>query len=651
MTRSKLALGIGVVLTVGTGCRAPENETRVTVVQQALEDTLEQENEARVIINLVRPRDGLRELERRAEMRGAGLRVKHRAGAGLRVIHEFAHVPAIAGMISREALEAIRDLDEVRYVQLDEMGGGSLSEAVPSTGATRVQASLGLRGKGIRVAVLDSGASTSHPAIADSLVAQHCFTSGSCPPNDTDEGSSAEDDQDHGSNVTGIITSNGTGGLSVGYAPDSEIIAVKVLDRAGRGWVSDWVSGLEWVYDNLPSNQVRLINMSLDTDSLYGSRGECDLAQPAFVSIAADLNASGVTIFASSGNAGSTDAMSAPACNTGFIAVGATYDAQLGKQPSNAASYQALFGSPPWPNCSDSTTSTTTVTCFTNTGGTRLDLLAPGAILTSAGNGTTNTNYRGTSQASPAAAGIAALMLECNPGLTPARIAEVLKATGQSVTDPRTSRSYPLIRAEAAMAEACQGSSGSGGAAATGGNSASGGTTAAQSGGQPSTAGTTYASGGTRFIGSSTGGQSSLASGGTRLIGSNTGGQSILVSGGQGSASGGLGSSGGTASAASRSIVTTTRAVVGGTTSSGGATNDTGATSDPPNADTDRSDVTASCSCRTPTKRAGGYQLAYVALSLLVVSGRRKRRAVRSMKSVGSRQSTRTRDPAPSGCS
>lgn len=592
------------------------------MVQQALNEAFQEKDEVRVIINLSRPSDGLPEYERHQQTRRAQQTIRHRTGTGLRVIHEFKHVPAIAGVLSRDALQALSALEEVKYVQLDEMGGGALAEAVPSTGADKVRNVMGIRGKGVRVAVLDSGASTTHPAIADSLVGQHCFTAAACPPNDTDEGLSAEDDEDHGSNVTGIITSNGTNGLSFGYAPDTEIVAVKVLDRAGRGWVSDWVSGLEWVYDNLATYKVRVINMSLDTDSTYASASSCDSAQPTFVYAASQLNAAGVTIFASSGNTGNTEAMSAPACNTGFIAVGATYDAQLGKQPNTATSYQALFGSP-WPNCSDANTSTNTVTCFTNTGGARLDLLAPGAILTSAGNGTTNTNYRGTSQASPAAAAVAALMLECNPALSPGRILEILKTTGQSVADTRTGRSYPLIRADAAVSEACGTSAGTGGSTASGGTSSTGGS---KSGG-----------GTTASAGSSNAGQSSIGSGGASSTTGYAGGQAGAALGGQANTGGAISATGKPTGGQTGTLVT-----AGGSPSAGTGAGDTstgdassvGGAQEPRNSQADRSDVTASCSCRMvghPAKTHGAY-VWWLAALWLVPRTRRTGRGTRAYR-------------------
>lgn len=643
-----LGLGLGSVLIASFGCQAPETEPRSAVVQHALNEALETSDHVRVIINLGRIERDLAERDQQLAISKAQRTILEHAGNGFRLIHQFRHVPAMAGVLSREALEAIKRLNDVDYVQLDDTGSGALAEAVPLTGADRVQSTLGIRGKGVRVAVLDSGASTTHPAIADSLVGQHCFTSAACPPNDTDEGTSAEDDEDHGSNVTGVITSNGTGGISPGYAPDSEIVAVKVLDRDGRGWVSDWVSGLEWVYDNLTTLKVHVVNMSLDTDATYTTQAACDTAQPAMASAAAKLTSSGVTLFASSGNAGSTNSMSAPACNTGFIAVGATYDSNLGRQPSTTTSYQTLFGSP-WPDCFDATATPTTVTCFTNTGGTRLDLLAPGALITSAGDGTTNTTYRGTSQASPAAAGIAALMLECNPSLTPARVAEILKTTGRSVTDTRTGNVYPMVRAEDAVKAAC-----GNGSTSTGGTSAStGGTQAASGGAQSSTApsagGTQTASGGaqsstaTSTGGTKTafGGQSSsvLSTGGTQVT---SGGRfnTAPSAGGTETAFGGQSSSvlsaGGTqvtSGGKSSSAVHTGGLMTGGAQSTSGSretatavTGGVGSSLETVAADSNQSEVKASCSCRTGNTRATTSMFAN-GWYLLLLSGLLRRKA------------------------
>jgi hypothetical protein len=103
------------------------------------------------------------------------------------------------------------------------------------------------------------------------------------------------------------------------------------------------------------------------------------------------------------------------------------------------------FGSS-WPACADNPTSLQKITCFTNSAAT-MDIVAPGAQITATGLGGGTTTYWGTSQASPTAAGIAALMLQAQPALTPAQIETTLKTTGTPVTDAKNGLSFPLINA------------------------------------------------------------------------------------------------------------------------------------------------------------------------------------------------------------
>jgi subtilisin family serine protease len=374
-------------------------------------------------------------------------------GGELDLWHRYDNIPAIAGELSRAGLVQLRRNAAVRAVQLDSLGSGGLIDAVPAAGVDKVHSLRGLTGKGITVAVLDSGASTMHPALKTAIVAQHCFTAGACPPDNARESESAEDDHGHGSNVSGIVASRGSSSVGKGYAPAAKIVAVKVLNSKNTGLISDWVAGFDWVLTNREKLDVRVINASL-VGPEYATSAECDGGESAMSAVIHKLIDAGVTIAASSGNTGQTVRMSTPACISGVIAVGATYDKDLGRQPRSSTSYRALAGDA-FAACSDSATSSKTMACFTSTGGPRLDLLAPGALLTSAGSGTSTSTFAGTSQASPGVAGLAALLLECNPTLTPARILDVLKRTGEPITDTRTNMTYPLIRGFQAANAAC----------------------------------------------------------------------------------------------------------------------------------------------------------------------------------------------------
>ena len=122
----------------------------------------------------------------------------------------------------------------------------------------------------------------------------------------------------------------------------------------------DTLAALDWLITSRPD--VRLVNLSLGGDP---TAAPCDGSATgiAYGSAVAALRARGVTVFASSGNEGSLTGLSAPACVTGIVSVGAVYDANLGSYATE--------------DCSDPSTAPDLVACYSN-GGLGLDLLAPG---------------------------------------------------------------------------------------------------------------------------------------------------------------------------------------------------------------------------------------------------------------------------------
>jgi subtilisin family serine protease len=125
----------------------------------------------------------------------------------------------------------------------------------------------------------------------------------------------------------------------------------------------------------------------------------------------------------------------------------------VGAQPPGGGTFQGRFGAA-FPPCTDAQTLFDKITCFTNSNA-RLDMVAPGAPMTSDNIRGGIATYWGTSQASPAAAGVAALMLQCNPTLTPAEIKGHLQRTGVPVRDAKNGLTFPSVRALAAVRAAC----------------------------------------------------------------------------------------------------------------------------------------------------------------------------------------------------
>ncbi|MCQ3928914.1 MAG: hypothetical protein DPW16_00520 [Chloroflexi bacterium] len=407
------------------------------------------EGQFRVIVQLRTPSIGFGRVPFNTRL-NADMQNEVLANAGkFKLRHKYSHLPGFAGYADFATLIQMQADPLVESIVIDEPSTMHTDVSVPAIQADVARLTYGLRGRGVTIAVLDSGIDTNHPDLSDDIIAQHCETAGTCPPSNTTTGISAEDANGHGTNVSGVITANGVV-APIGFAPDAKIVAVRVLSNTGSGFVSDWVEGLNWVIANQATLGVNIINMSLGTNALYTSTAACDAAQPTVEDATTLLANTGVAIFASSGNQGSATSLSSPACNTGVISVGATYDSNLGVEP-DSGTYNSLFGGT-WPACADASTSATVITCFTNSNA-ELDLLAPGARITSAGMGGGTSTFRGTSQASPTVAAVAALMIEANPTLAvhPDWIQSILYATGVNVTDPKNGFTFRRINALAAI--------------------------------------------------------------------------------------------------------------------------------------------------------------------------------------------------------
>ncbi len=341
----------------------------------------------------------------------------------------YAAVPAIAGRVTLDGLAALEARSDVTQIALDGVGDAGMALSVPMIHADQTYAA-GVRGAGQIVAVLDTGIDTTHADLADSIAYERCFLiSGGCPAMPH----VAEDDQGHGTNVSGVITSNGTIAPR-GVAPDAQIAAYKVLNASGFGSFSDWLAALDDIIANHP--EVDFVNMSLQ------SSAPCPI-EPLDVAIET-LHQMGIGTFMASGNHGTKDTFTVPACLSKAFTVGAVYDSNIGASPSLKAS------------CSDTSTAADVVACWSDSS-PELDLLAPGAYITSTGQTGAGSTYLGTSQAAPHAAALAALVKEVLPGLSVDDIVRRMQLTGTIITDdladsdPDTERQTPRIDARVAL--------------------------------------------------------------------------------------------------------------------------------------------------------------------------------------------------------
>jgi hypothetical protein len=137
------------------------------------------------------------------------------------------------------------------------------------------------------------------------------------------------------------------------------------MNAENRGVEADFVAAMDWLYDNIDMLQVRVVNLSIGTDVLFDNATDCDRTQPAWATAVHNLIDAGVTVVAGSGNLASATQLPAPACNSGVIAVGATYDADVGAQPASSTFRSAEGAS--FAACRDQTTQLGQIACYTNT--------------------------------------------------------------------------------------------------------------------------------------------------------------------------------------------------------------------------------------------------------------------------------------------
>ena len=389
--------------------------------------------------------------ERRAAIRARQERALAALPSGsFRLRWRYVSISGLAGWVQPAAIEALLAHPEVDFVYADGTVHATLAEGRALVGADSVNAQ-GFTGAGVRVAVLDSGIDTDHPHLADDLVAQRCFCDDhpspqrGCCPGGGQSGSSAEDDEGHGTNVAGVLTSSHP--QVPGVAPDAEIVAVKVLSSSGGGSFSDIAAGLDWVLTNRSSLGISVVNMSLGDGLEHDDASLSPCSGTNTANAIQALHAAGVSVFVSSGNEGHDDGISFPACVPEAISVGGVYDASLGSVSWCAdASCGTIL-------CTDSATAADRFVCHSNSD-ELLDILAPNWRTTTTALGGGAGSFGGTSASAPYAAGYAALLLDANASLTPDGIRTLLEVHGPAVVNSDNGLSFTRSDVESALVAA-----------------------------------------------------------------------------------------------------------------------------------------------------------------------------------------------------
>ena len=213
------------------------------------------------------------------------------------------------------------------------------------------------------------------------------------------------DDQGHGSHCAG--TTAGTGAPTyehTGVAPQAQLVGVKVLDAGGSGSFTGVMMGMEWTVEKRHEFNIRAASMSL------GGFGAIELTSSEDESVARMANEmvrAGVALFIAAGNNGVSAQIGTPGSAEDVITVGAL---DKGEQPGIAV-YSSQGP--------------------TEEGRVKPNIAFVGSSVMSveSNSGTGYTGMSGTSMATPGAAGVAALMYQANPELSPFDIRNIMQET------------------------------------------------------------------------------------------------------------------------------------------------------------------------------------------------------------------------------
>ncbi|MEH1847081.1 MAG: S8 family peptidase [Nostoc sp.] len=314
------------------------------------------------------------------------------------------------GLINGAAAVA-RAIGQNPFADVPDLGGNNW-------GADLVKApevwAHGYTGKGIVVAVVDTGVDYNHEDLKDNIWTNPKEIAGNGKDDDgngyaddihgwnfVDNTNNVLDDNGHGTHVSGTIAGENNNYGVTGIAYDAKIMPVKVLDESGSGSFNSISKGIRYAVDN----GANVINLSLGgTSSNRTLESAIDYA-----------SSKGVIVVMAAGNDGdSSPEYPARYAYKSGIAVGAV-------DKNN--------------NMPD----------FSNRSGTNeiAYVTAPGVKVYSSVPNNQYATYSGTSMATPHVAGVVALMLSANPNLTDAQVRQIVTETAGNSTQT-TSSSFNL---------------------------------------------------------------------------------------------------------------------------------------------------------------------------------------------------------------
>lgn len=250
----------------------------------------------------------------------------------------------------------------------------------------------GFNGAGVTVAILDTGIEVLDPAFSGAIVSCVSTIAGLVLPE-------CDDTDGHGTHVAGTVASRDV--TFRGVAWGAKIASVRVLHAAGAGTSADIIAGMNWVGTNkdVVTPAIRVASMSigfLDPGCGNGNDPEAKAADA--------LVAKGVSFAIAAGNSGhSSCTVDGASAAFNVVTVGAVDDRNTA-DPFDDTLADFSSGGP------------------TTDGRLKPEISAPGVAIRSVFLGPTTAQLDGTSMATPHTSGAIAVLLQKEPGLSPAQV-------------------------------------------------------------------------------------------------------------------------------------------------------------------------------------------------------------------------------------
>lgn len=227
-----------------------------------------------------------------------------------------------------------------------------------------------ITGKGVIVAVIDSGCQVNHPELKANIIDVYNFTD-----DDNSDTTNVTDYSGHGTHVAGTIAAQNLH-KTIGIAPNSKLVIFKVIDKKGEGSYQNLINAINYASDwrGLNGEKIDVMNLSLS-----GKKDDPELRKAINRAISNKIN-----VVVAAGNSGDGSELTNEILYPGFypeVIQVAAVDKNL------------------------------IPTSFSNTN-INIDFLAPGKDIFSSFTNNNYTSLSGTSMAAPHVAGAIALLNE-----------------------------------------------------------------------------------------------------------------------------------------------------------------------------------------------------------------------------------------------